>query len=195
MINALIRKSEYGTTELSSVTFDTYFGIFRIAAAIATRKHILGVHISNREQYYDVLLPRLCLCRYFMADTKFLLYSQESWRLIVNTDGPQLVEKYIDKVVSVIGGKLKMNRTVITYHYWWLKKMLVCLPFQVNFYLEATGSENHAAREAACACIAELSRKINPTLVRPFIPVLLEALKRSFHDERWHVRDCKFSKS
>lgn len=37
-----------------------------------------------------------------MADTKFLLYSQESWRLIVNTDGPQLVEKYIDKVVSSV---------------------------------------------------------------------------------------------
>lgn len=52
-----------------------YF-IFRIAAAIATRKFILSVHASKREKYYDVLMPRLCLCRYFMADTKFLLYSQ-----------------------------------------------------------------------------------------------------------------------
>ncbi|CAL8126350.1 unnamed protein product [Orchesella dallaii] len=146
---AFADKLSNGLSDLCSQT--------RIAAAIATRKHILAVNVSDREKFFDILLPRLCLCRYFMADTKFLLYSQESWRLIVNNDGPQLVEKYIDNVV--------------------------------NYYLEATLSENHAVREAACACIAELSRKINPVVVGRFIPRLLDALKRSFHDERWHVRD------
>lgn len=34
-----------------------------------------------------------------------------------------------------------------------------CL-FQVEYYTEATGADNHAVREAACACIAELGAKV-----------------------------------
>ena len=28
------------------------------------------------------------------------------------------------------------------------------------YYIEATGADNHAVREAACACIAELGSKV-----------------------------------
>jgi hypothetical protein len=30
----------------------------------------------------------------------------------------------------------------------------------VSYYIEATGADNHAVREAACACIAELGSKV-----------------------------------
>lgn len=34
------------------------------------------------------------------------------------------------------------------------------LVIQVAYYIEATGADNHAVREAACACIAELGSKV-----------------------------------
>ena len=33
--------------------------------------------------------------------------------------------------------------------------------FQVDYYIEATDADNHAVREAACACIAELGAKVS----------------------------------
>ena len=35
------------------------------------------------------------------------------------------------------------------------------LLFQVDYYIEATDADNHAVREAACACIAELGAKVS----------------------------------
>ncbi|XP_061173141.1 uncharacterized protein LOC133182346 [Saccostrea echinata] len=60
----------------------------------------------------------------------------------------------------------------------------------VEYYIEATGADNHAVREAACACIAELGSKIDRNFVRPFIPQLLEALLICFNDDSWPVRDA-----
>ena len=37
--------------------------------------------------------------------------------------------------------------------------MHVCV-LQVEYYIQATDSDNHAVREAACACIAELGSKV-----------------------------------
>ncbi|XP_078313834.1 uncharacterized protein LOC111130281 [Crassostrea virginica] len=60
----------------------------------------------------------------------------------------------------------------------------------VAYYIEATGADNHAVREAACACIAELGSKIDREVVRPHIPELLEALLICFNDDSWPVRDA-----
>jgi len=56
--------------------------------------------------------------------------------------------------------------------------------------MEATSSDNHAVREAACACLGELARKVDSQALSPHVPSLLEVLKKCFHDERWHVRDA-----
>ncbi|KAJ8309492.1 hypothetical protein KUTeg_014366 [Tegillarca granosa] len=60
----------------------------------------------------------------------------------------------------------------------------------VDYYIEATDADNHAVREAACACIAELGSKIDKNVVCPFIPRLLEALLICFNDDSWPVRDA-----
>jgi hypothetical protein len=72
----------------------------RIAAAVACRKFMMNLSPQDRTEFLPIMLPRLCLCRYYMADTKFLLYSQESWKLIFGMDGPLLVAKYIEDVVQ-----------------------------------------------------------------------------------------------
>ena len=60
---------------------------------------------------------------------------------------------------------------------------------QVDFYIEQSQADNHAVREAACACIAELGNKIDPDVVRKHVPRLLDCLYESFQDESWPVRD------
>lgn len=59
----------------------------------------------------------------------------------------------------------------------------------VNYYISQTNANNHAVREAACACIAELASKIKSEVVQPFVPALLETLLVCFQDDSWPVRD------
>jgi hypothetical protein len=56
----------------------------------------------------------------------------------------------------------------------------------------ATESDNHAVREAACACIAELAAKIHPQAIRPYVERLLNTLLVCFQDDSWPVRDGKY---
>lgn len=39
-------------------------------------------------------------------------------------------------------------------------------------------------------CLGEVARKIDRDVVAPYVCGLLETLKMSFRDERWHVRDA-----
>lgn len=60
---------------------------------------------------------------------------------------------------------------------------------QVSYYIDATEADNHAVREAACACIAELALKIATDAVRAHVSDLLHALTVCFNDDSWPVRD------
>ncbi|XP_076055845.1 uncharacterized protein LOC143033974 isoform X2 [Oratosquilla oratoria] len=129
----------------------------RLASSKATRKFLLSLPEQGRERFFPILLPRLCLNRYYVAEG-VRIYSQDTWRQVTGTEGKVLVEKYIDSVVS--------------------------------YYIEATTANNHAVREAACSCIAELALKVTSDSVRPFVPVLLDALTVCFNDDSWPVRDA-----
>ncbi|XP_052269389.1 uncharacterized protein LOC127870865 isoform X3 [Dreissena polymorpha] len=60
----------------------------------------------------------------------------------------------------------------------------------VDYYIEATDADNHAVREAACACIAELGAKVSKEVVHSLIPRMLQALLICFNDDSWPVRDA-----
>jgi hypothetical protein len=51
-------------------------------------------------------------------------------------------------------------------------------------------ANNHAVREAACACIGELCVKVSEDAVAPNVPALLAALLVCFRDESWPCRDA-----
>ncbi|XP_067136446.1 uncharacterized protein [Centruroides vittatus] len=130
----------------------------RLASSEAARKFLLSFNNEEeREVFYPVLLPRMCLNRYYVADG-VRIYSQETWRRIAKTEGRELVQKYINPVVE--------------------------------YYVSQTKANNHAVREAACACIAELASKIKQDAVRPHVPCLLSTLLECFQDESWPVRDA-----
>jgi hypothetical protein len=64
------------------------------------------------------------------------------------------------------------------------------IAYTVDYYILATESDNHAVREAACACIAELASKIGPQATRPYVERLLNTLLVCFQDDSWPVRDA-----
>jgi hypothetical protein len=51
-------------------------------------------------------------------------------------------------------------------------------------------ANNHAVREAACACMAELCTKVDRQAVAPHVPAMLHALLVCFKDESWPCRDA-----
>jgi hypothetical protein len=59
----------------------------------------------------------------------------------------------------------------------------------VTFYISQAQADNHAVREAACACIAELAIKVEAQCLQPHVRALLQCLYEAFEDESWPVRD------
>lgn len=60
----------------------------------------------------------------------------------------------------------------------------------VKYYIHATQANNHAVREAACHCIAELAIKVDPHSTKRYADELIEALLDCFKDDSWPVRDA-----
>ena len=60
----------------------------------------------------------------------------------------------------------------------------------VPFYIKQSEADNHAVREAACACIAELATKVGSDPVRVHVPTLIQGLLVCFEDDSWPVRDA-----
>lgn len=154
--NPMIMYGDQLATHLGQGLADNWSQV-RLASSVACRKFLMFLPTKARERFFSVLLPRMCLNRYYVAEG-VRLYSQETWRQVAGTEGKLLVEKYIDSVVS--------------------------------YYTEATTADNHAVREAACACIAELASKISVAAVAPHVSSLLSALTICFQDDSWPVRDA-----
>jgi hypothetical protein len=52
-----------------------------------------------REELYEVLAPRMCLNRHYVAEG-VRLYSLETWRRVIQSDGPRLLAKHIAATVE-----------------------------------------------------------------------------------------------
>lgn len=128
----------------------------RLASSTACRQFLLSLSEAERRQFYPVLLPRLCLNRYYLAEG-VRIYSQKTWAEVVGKEGCRLVEEYLADVVQ--------------------------------YYTHSTLADNHAVREAACQCIAELANKINLKALQPYVDLLLRTLISCFKDDSWPVRD------
>eukprot|EP01129_Flabellula_baltica_P017535 TRINITY_DN9740_c0_g1_i1.p1 TRINITY_DN9740_c0_g1~~TRINITY_DN9740_c0_g1_i1.p1 ORF type:complete len:653 (+),score=131.19 TRINITY_DN9740_c0_g1_i1:64-1959(+) len=128
----------------------------RFAASVAVRA--FGICMKDGfSKYHALLLPRMCLNRYYGAQG-VRLYSLESWRQIAGLQGRELVVNF--------------------------------MPHFVEYYCKTCEADNHAVREAACNCIAELASKIDQEAVSPFVPRLLDSLYYCLKDASWPVRDA-----
>ncbi|BFZ12449.1 hypothetical protein BsWGS_15488 [Bradybaena similaris] len=155
--NAIYRHGKVFSEYLAKGLADNWSQV-RMAGSVATRQFLVSLPTEKaREKFYPILIPRMCLNRYYMAEG-VRIYSQVTWQLITQGEGKTLVERYIQQVV--------------------------------DYYIKSTESDNHAVREAACACIAELGSKIEKSVVSPYVSQLLETLLICFGDDSWPVRDA-----
>eukprot|EP00658_Telonema_sp_P-2_P079581 TRINITY_DN7725_c0_g2_i1.p1 TRINITY_DN7725_c0_g2~~TRINITY_DN7725_c0_g2_i1.p1 ORF type:complete len:435 (-),score=70.81 TRINITY_DN7725_c0_g2_i1:150-1328(-) len=58
----------------------------------------------------------------------------------------------------------------------------------VPFMQHQADADNHAVREAACQCLAEMCSVLDPDLIRPLALGCLEVLLSCFKDQSWPVR-------
>ena len=128
-----------------------------MASSVCVRTFLEGLDEEAREEFHPLLLPRMVLNRYYVAEG-VRLYSQQTWAQLYGEAGKGLVEKHMAEVVA--------------------------------FYADQADAANHAVREAACACIAELGLKVDRECVRPHVPQLVDVLLDCFQDESWPVRDA-----
>lgn len=128
----------------------------RYAASVSTRTFVLSLG-ATRDEVLPLVVPHMCLNRYYVAEG-VRLYSQETWKLVMEEEGRVWVAR--------------------------------CAPSVVSYYVEQSKANNHAVREAACACIAELMCKVDRGAVAPHVPRLLRALVTCFKDASWPVRDA-----
>ncbi|CAH3155687.1 unnamed protein product [Porites evermanni] len=155
--NAILKHGEQFADYLKKGLSDNWSQV-RLAASVATRQFLQTLPNSeSRERFYPKILPAMCLNRYYVAEG-VRIYCQQSWKMVVGTEGKQLVEKYITEIVE--------------------------------FYISQTKADNHAVREAACACIAELGTKVDQDCLRSHVSDLLHALVCCFKDDSWPVRDA-----
>lgn len=72
----------------------------RLAASVAVRALLTALPVaSDRGCCYDVLLPPMCLNRYFMAEG-VKRYSHDTWKFIIQDRGPALIAHHIEAVVA-----------------------------------------------------------------------------------------------
>jgi hypothetical protein len=130
-------------------------------------------------QVVPVLLPPMCLNRYYVA-AGVRLYAQASWRLLVGApleaaDGNAAAAAEQQEQRAMSAGRAAVA------HF---------CPAVVAYYVSQSKANNHAVREAACACMAELMEKVERSAVAPHVPALLAALRTCFRDSSWPVRDA-----
>lgn len=71
----------------------------RLAASVATRQFFQDFNYEDKIVYFPKLLPPMCLNRYYLAEG-VKLYSQESWRLVLGTEGRKYVQLHIKDMVE-----------------------------------------------------------------------------------------------
>ena len=111
-------------------------------------------HGHLRDADHTVVLPRLCLNRYYIAEGVRVV-TQRLWQDVVGDSGIALVRRHAEAFVA--------------------------------YYAAQLAEKNHAVREAACHCIAELAAKV-PGMADQ-APRLLAIVDGACDDPSWPVRD------
>lgn len=69
----------------------------RYSACYAVRAFYVKIGSEKGEVFYPVLLPRMCFNRYHPAEG-ISICSQKTWKIVVGTNGRNLITKYIKEV-------------------------------------------------------------------------------------------------
>eukprot|EP00536_Pseudo-nitzschia_multiseries_P013299 jgi/Psemu1/261270/estExt_Genewise1Plus.C_5580017 len=116
---------------------------------------------ENLERLYPLLVPRMCLNRFYLAQG-VKLYSHQTWKLVFPANGVGVVAQTIAPVVRYYVKMCDADNHVV----------------------------REAACQAVAELAVKIgSDDTTAPVLQPHVPVLLQALLMCFHDESWPVRD------
>ncbi|CAM9405621.1 unnamed protein product [Chrysoparadoxa australica] len=84
----------------------------RYAASVANRSLLGALPKEARNRLYPTLLPRMCLNRYYLAEG-VKLYSQATWEMFMDGEGPAVVAAHADAVVAYYIEMTEANNHVV----------------------------------------------------------------------------------
>ena len=116
---------------------------------------------NNIELLYPVLVPRMCLNRFYLAQG-VKLYSHQTWKLVFPDNGVQVVAQSIASVVRYYVQMCDADNHVV----------------------------REAACQAVAELAVKIGMDDScAEVLQPHVTILLQALLMCFHDESWPVRD------
>lgn len=136
----------------------------RMAASVLCRTFFLQLQhydIHNLDKVYAVLVPRMCLNRFYLAQG-VKLYSHDTWKLVFPKGGVDIVANCAGAVCRYYIKMCDADNHVV--------REAAC----------------QAVAELATKLGADPKHKEK---LQPFVNMLLQALIVCFHDESWPVRD------
>jgi hypothetical protein len=123
----------------------------------------LKVDASNFQLLYPVLVPRMCLNRFYLAQG-VKLYSHQTWKCVFPEQGVDVVALTVGPLVRYYVQMCDADNHVV----------------------------REAACQAVAELAVKLgmsSMDAHRQALQPHVPLLLQALLMCFHDESWPVRD------
>lgn len=139
----------------------------RMAASVLNRvflktiKETCQFSNDNLKQLYPVLIPRMCLNRFYLAQG-VKLYSHQTWKLVFPESGIEVVAQSIAPIVRYYVQMCDADNHVV----------------------------REAACQAVAELAGKIGMdKVHYTALQPHVQILLQALIMCFHDESWPVRD------
>ena len=129
-------------------------------AASASLRGFLTKMGTYAEKYHSILIPKMCLNRYYVAEG-VKLYSIETWKQYCGTRGPELVIENIATIVEFYIGEVRADNHAV--------REAACL------CIGELGSKVAAISNGA---------------LESHVANLLDALIDGFKDESWPVRDA-----
>jgi len=116
---------------------------------------------ENLEKLYPILVPRMCLNRFYLAQG-VKLYSHQTWKLVFPDNGPLVVVQTIAPVVRYYVQMCDADNHVV----------------------------REGACQAVAELAVKIGMDPEHVhVLQPHVVILLQALLMCFHDESWPVRD------
>eukprot|EP01041_Mallomonas_annulata_P010347 gene10347-21586_t len=169
----------------------------RYTASVTARSFLLALSDTDRESTWYILLPRLCMNRFHVADG-VKGHTQETWRLVMGDTGRHLVATYIQHVVAYyIEMSHAPNHMVAEAACHAMSELAVKVdrsavePF-ATLLLEAlqycSAEDSWPIRDAACLSSGIFVRYY-PLQATPMLDTFFELWTNHLHDPIWSIRD------
>lgn len=162
--NGSLRKAN--VTVLKAGLADNWSQV-RMAASVLNRvfwktlKEECQFQTENLQQLYPVLIPRMCLNRFYLAQG-VKLYSHQTWKLVFPEGGVEVVAQTIAPIVRYYVKMCDADNHVV----------------------------REGACQAVAELAVKIGMdETYADALQPHVTVLLQALLMCFHDESWPVRD------